>query len=388
MRLGPRRRLARSGCALGLAGALGLTSCAGHEDAPPPPKPAVLVAPVTTETVPVTTEWVGTTSGSVNAEIRAKVQGYLLAQQYRDGTIVKAGQLLYQLDPRQYQADYDQAASDLQRAKANLLRSQLNEQKYRPLVKQGAVSQREYDDTFQQMKADEAAVRAAQAALEAAKLNLDWTRITSPIEGVVGISQAQVGNLIAPTTLMTTVSRVDPIKVYFPITEQEYLQFIKGIEGFRQGDPGAAPALTLILSNGQVYPLPGKVSAVNRQIESQTGAVQIEALFPNPDRMLSPGQYARIRAVTTTVRDAPIVPQRAVQEVQGTYQIAVVKPDDTVEIRPVTVGPRHGSSWVIEKGVQAGDRVIVEGLQKVRSGTAVDPKPWVAGADDAAPAAG
>ena len=339
-----------------------------------------MVADVAQQDVPVTTEWVGTTDGLINAAIRAKVQGYLLSQNYRDGGTVKAGQLLYQLDPRQYQADYDKAVGDLQQAKANLLKSQLNEQKYAPLVQQGAVSRREYDDTVQQVKADEAAVAATQASVEGAKLNLDWTKVISPIDGVAGITQSQVGDLIAPATLMTTVSKVNPIKVYFPISEQEYLKFADGIERFRRGDQSAAPPLTLVLSDGTVYKHGGKPSAVNRQVETQTGAIQIEALFDNPDNLLRPGQFARIRAVTDTVKNAAVVPQRAVQEIQGNHQVAVVDADNKVEIRPVTVGPRYESLWVIEDGLKPGERVIVEGAQKVRAGATVAPKPWVADA--------
>jgi membrane fusion protein, multidrug efflux system len=340
----------------------------------------VLVTEVGQQDVPVSTEWVGTTDGYINAAIRAKVQGYLLSQHYRDGGTVKAGQLLYQLDPRQYQADYNRAVGDLEQAKANLLKSQLNEQKYRPLVKQGAVSRREYDDTVQQVSANQAAVEGAQASVEGAKLNLDWTKIISPIDGVAGITQSQVGDLIAPSTLMTTVSTVDPIKVYFPISEQEYLRFADGIERFRRGDQNAAPPLQLVLSDGTVYKHSGKPSAVNRQVETQTGAIQIEALFANPDNLLRPGQFARIHAITDTVKNAAVVPQRAVQEVQGNHQLAVVGTDNTVEIRPVKVGPRYQSLWVIEDGVKPGERVIVEGVQKVRAGATVAPKPWVADA--------
>ena len=212
---------------LGVACLLAAIGC--REAAAPVPAPIeVLVTNVGQQDVPVTTEWVGTTDGYINAQIRAKVQGYLLKQEYRDGSAVKAGQLLYQLDPRQYQADFDKALGDLAQAKAILVRSQENEVKYRPLVKEGAVSQREYDNTVQEVRANQAAVEAAQAAVEGAKLNLDWTKITSPIDGVAGITQAQIGNLISPTTLMTTVSKIDPIKVYFPIVEYEYLKFAEG----------------------------------------------------------------------------------------------------------------------------------------------------------------
>jgi membrane fusion protein (multidrug efflux system) len=363
--------------ALTVACTLGVPACSK----PPPPAqqaPEVRVAEVVKQDVPVSSEWVGTTDGYINAQIRAKVQGYLLTKEYREGSTVKAGQLLYQLDPRQYQADLDKALGDLAQAKANLQRSKLNEQKYRPLVAVGAVSRREYDDTLQEVRANQAAVEAAQASVEAAKLNVEWTRITSPIDGVVGITQAQIGDLISPATIMTTVSQVDPIKVYFPISEQEYLKFAEGIDHFRRtGDASRAPTFELILANGDIFPHQGKPAAVNRQVEAQTGTIQIEALFDNPDYLLRPGQFARVRAVTETLKGALVVPQRAVQEVQGSHQVAVVKPDDTVQIRGVTTGPRYENLWVISDGVKPGERVVAEGLQKLRDGAKVQPKPYV-----------
>ncbi len=365
--------------AIGALALLAAAACSRHEPPPEPPAPAVLVATVGRQDVPVTSEWVGTTDGYVNAQIRAKVQGYLLKTAYTDGATVRAGQLLYQLDPRQYQADLDKALGDLAQAKANLLKSQENEAKYRPLVAVGAISRREYDNTVQDVRANQAAVEAAQGNVAAAKLNLEWTKVTSPIDGVVGITQSQIGDLISPATVMTTVSKVDPIKVYFPISEQEYLRYAEGIERFRRGDTTQAPGLELVLADGSTYPRTGRVAAVNRQVESQTGAIQIEALFDNPDNRLRPGQFARVRAVTQTLPDALVVPQRAVQEVQGSYQVAVVGPDDAVEMRAVKVGPRHEQLWVITDGLQAGERVIAEGLQKVRTGAKVQPKPYVAG---------
>jgi len=363
-----------------VAACIAAVACSRQEAAPPPPPPVVMVADVTKQDVPVRSEWIGTTDGFINAQIRAKVQGYLLSKAYRDGSAVKAGQLLYQLDPRQYQADYDKSVGDLAQAKANLLRSQENEEKYRPLVAVGAVSRREYDNTVQEVRANQAAVEAAQADLASAKLNVDWTKVTSPIDGVVGITQSQIGDLISPTAVMTTVSQVDPIKVYFPISEQEYLKFADGIERFRKtGDASKAPALELVLADGTVYPRQGRVSAVNRQVETQTGAIQIESLFDNPDNLLRPGQFARVQAVTQTLPNALVVPQRAVQEVQGSYQVAVVRPDDTVEIRAVKVGPRYEQLWVITDGVKAGERVIAEGLQKVRPGVKVQAKPFTEG---------
>ncbi len=369
-----------------VVGALLVVGC-GKTAPPPPPPIEVLVAEVVRQDVPVTGDWVGTTDGYINAQIRAKVQGYLLKQGYRDGSTVHAGQLLYQLDPRQYQADLDKAVGDLAQAKANLLRSQQNEAKYRPLLKVGAVSQREYDNTVQDVLGNQAAVEAAQGNVAAAKLNLDWTRITSPIDGVAGITQAQIGDLISPATVMTTVSQVDPIKVYFPISEQEYLKFADGIEHFRRtGDASTTPTLQLILANGDLYAHTGKPSAVNRQVESQTGSIQIESLFDNPDNLLRPGQFARVRAVTESLKNALVVPERAIQEIQGNHQVAVVGPDDTVDIRGVKVGPRYAGLWVITDGVKPGERVVAEGLQKVRTGAKVHAKPYVPEAAEKPPA--
>lgn len=347
--------------------------------APPAPAPEVLVAEVAARDVPVYGEWVGTIDGNINAQIRAKVQGYLLTKPYQEGSLVKAGDVLFELDPRQYRAALDEAKGDLARAQANLVRSEQNVARYRPLVEKGAVSRKELEDTIQQMRADEASVETAQAAVENAQLNLDWTTVRSPIDGIAGIAQAQIGDLIAPATLMTTVSQLDPIKVYFPISEQEYLRFAKRNPSATEGThPDGRPPLELILANESVYPHPGKVSAINRQVEVQTGSLQIQSLFPNPDNVLRPGGYAKVRAVTDLRKGAAVVPQRAVREVQGSYQVAVVGADGTASFRTVKVGPKTGTDWVIDEGVKPGERVVAEGLQKIRDGVAVAAKPFVA----------
>ncbi|HXJ37553.1 MAG TPA: efflux RND transporter periplasmic adaptor subunit [Candidatus Eisenbacteria bacterium] len=365
---------------------LAAAGCGSKEPAAPPP-PEVLVIDVAQRDVPVYGEWVGTTDGYINAQIRAKVQGYLLTKAYQEGSLVKAGDVLFQLDPRQYQAALDEAKGDLARAQANLVRSEQNVARYRPLVEKGAVSRKELDDTVQQARADQASVETARAALENARLNLEWTTVRSPIEGVAGIAQAQVGDLIAPTTLMTTVSQLDPIKVYFPISEQEYLRFAA-----RNPTPDAAAnaeanknPLELILADETVYKHPGRVSAINRQVEVQTGSLQIQSLFPNPDNVLRPGGYAKVRAVTDMRKDAAVVPQRAVREIQGSYQLAVIDADDKATLRPVKVGPKVGSDWVIDEGVKPGERVVAEGIQKVRDGVKVVAKPFT---PPAAPVAG
>jgi RND family efflux transporter MFP subunit len=339
---------------------------------PAPPPPEVLTIPVAVRDVPVYSEWVGTLQGYVNAQIQPKVQGYLLTQDYRNGGVVKAGQLLFRIDPRQFQAALDEALGVLGRAQAQLKKTELDVARYKPLVGVGAVSQQELDDAVQQNQANLAAVEQAKANVQQAQLNLQWTRVESPIEGIAGINQAQIGDLVGTTTVLTTVSTVDPIKVQFPISEQEYLRFAEPINHTAEtGEQSPdAPKLELILANGSVYPKEGRFFAVNRQVDERTGTLLVQALFPNPENLLRPGGYAVVRAATDVARNAIVVPQRAVQELQGQYQIYVVK-GDKVEMRDVVPGPRTGSDWVISKGLEPGDDVVVEGLQKVRPGATV-----------------
>lgn len=360
------------------ASVLAIGAC-GETSAPETPPAEVLVTEVVKRDVPVYGEWVGTLDGFINAQIRAKVQGYLQTKPYQEGALVKEGDVLFQLDPRQYEAARDQAKANVAQTQAILVRSQQNVARYRPLVANGAVSKKELDDAIQTMEANRADVDAARAALENAQLNLDWTTVRSPITGIAGIALAQVGDLIAPSTLMTTVSQVDPIKVYIPISEQEYLRFAGRNGSATEGtNADNRPALQLILADGSVYEHPGKVSAINREVAVETGSLQVQAVFPNPDNKLRPGGYARVRAVTDLRANAAVVPQRAVQEVQGKHQLAVVGKDDTIEIRPVKVGPKSGGNWVIESGIEPGERVVVEGVQKVRPGVKVAAKPFVA----------
>jgi membrane fusion protein (multidrug efflux system) len=353
----------------------------GKETEPESQPPEVLVVDAAQRDVPVYGEWVGTTDGFINAQIRAKVQGYLLSKPYQEGALVKTGDVLFELDPRQYRAALDQAKGDLAGAQANLVRSEQNVNRYRPLAQKGAVSKKELDDSVQQMRADQAALDAARAAAEGAELNLEWTTVRSPIDGIAGIALAQVGDLIVPSTLMTTVSQLEPIKVLFPISEQEYLRFAERNAG---ADAQQQRPLELILADGSVYKHPGKVSAINRQVEQQTGSLQIQAVFPNPDNVLRPGGYAKIRAVTDLRKGATVVPQRAVQEVQGSHRVVVVGPDDTVTFRAVKAGPKVGSDWVIDDGLEPGERVVAEGAQKLRDGMKVAPKPWAAAPETAA----
>jgi len=332
--------------------------------------------PVIQKDVPIYTEWVGTTVGFVNAQVMPRVQGYLLKQDYKDGASVKIGQLLFEIDDRPYKAALDQALGNLATQRANLRKNQLDVAKYTPLAAQGAVSKQEFDDAVQATHASEAQVQAADAAVTNARLNLGWTKVYSPIDGIAGIAPVQVGDLVTPSTVLTTISQVDPMKVTFPITEREYLRFSNVIKEHQEkGQAADEPDLQLILADGSSYRLPGHFYVANRQVDQQTGTILVQALFPNPDGLLRPGLYAKVRAPTVTVRGALLVPQRAVQETQGAYQVATVGSDDKVVFRTVKPGEQVGGFWVIEEGLKPGDRVVTEGLQKVRDGVIVRPKP-------------
>jgi membrane fusion protein, multidrug efflux system len=336
-----------------------------------------VVAAAVQKDVPIYTDWVGTTVGFVNAQVMPRVQGYLLKQDYLDGSHVNAGQLLFEIDDRPYRMALDQALGDLAQQRANLRKNQLDVSKYTPLAAEGAVSKQEYDTAVQNTEASEAQVKASEAAVENARLNLDWTKIYSPIDGISGIAPVQVGDLVTPSTVLTTVSQVDPMKVTFPITEREYLRrYADQInEHQEKGRATDEPDLQLILANGKTYPFPGHFYVVNRQAEQQTGTIQAQALFPNPDAILRPGMYARVRAPTETRRGAVLVPQRAVEEVQGVYRVAVVGADDKVGLRTVRPGEQVDGSWIIDAGLEPGERVVSEGLQKVKDGIAVSAKP-------------
>ena len=338
--------------------------------------PEVLVTDVVQKDVPIYTEWVGTTVGFVNAQVRPRVQGYLLKQDYKDGAQVAADQLLFEIDDRQYKAALDQALGDLAQQRANLRKNQLDVARYTPLAKKGAVSTEELDNAVQATRASEAQVQAAEAAVENARLNVGWTKVYSPIVGIAGIAPVQVGDLVTPSTLLTTVSQLDPMKVTFPISEREYLRFADRIKEHREkGRAKDEPDLQLILADGTTYPLPGNFYVTERQVEQQTGTIQTQALFPNPDDLLRPGLYAKVRAPTVTVHGAVLVPERAVQEIQGVYQVAVVGSDNKVALRTVKVGEQVGGLWVIDEGLKPGDRVVTQGLQKVKDGIVVNPQP-------------
>lgn len=356
-----------------LAAGLAVASC-GKEAPPPPPPPEVQVAAVEQRDEPIYSEWIGTLDGFVNAEIRPKVEGYLLKQLYQAGSFVAQGTPLFEIDPRQPQASLDQASGSLARAEALLEKTQNDVRRYTPLAADKAISQQELDNARSAEREASATVDTARASLEQARLNLNWTRVNSPISGVVGINKSQVGDLVNSQTVMTTVSQVDPIKVNVNISEQEYLRYAKLINQpeARQASSGQ---LELELDDGSIYPQKGSVISVDRQVDVRTGTIAVRGSFPNPGNILRPGQYARVRMALETKKGAILVPQRAVNELQGSFQVGVVGADNKADIRVVEPGPRIGSLWIINKGLMPGDKVIVEGLSRVRTGQPVVVKP-------------
>jgi RND family efflux transporter MFP subunit len=364
----------------------------------PPSTPDVEVAQVQKEDVPIYGEWIGTLDGLVNADVRAQVAGYLLKQGYQEGASVKQGQLLFQIDPRPFQAALDQAQGQLAQAKAALAnaaavqrRTELDVQRYKPLAEQQAASQQDLDNAVQNNLAALATVETAkaqiktyEAAVETAKINLDFTRLVAPIDGIAGQAQLQVGALVTPNSgIVTSVSTVDPIKVYFTVGEPQYLAWRKRFPTETSSEAaGKALHLQLILADGSTYPHEGTFYFADRQVNVSTGAIRIAGLFPNSGSVLRPGGYAKVRAVISTQPDALLVPQRAVSELQGGYQVAVVDGNNKVSIRTVTVGDPVGGQWIITDGVHAGERVVAEGTQKVRTGARVNPKPFAAETKD------
>jgi membrane fusion protein (multidrug efflux system) len=355
---------------------------------------AVEVVQVQKEDVPIYAEWIGTLDGLVNADVRAQVTGYLSKQGYQEGAFVKQGQLLFQIDPRPFQAALDQVQGQLAQAQAALAnaqavqrRTELDVQRYRPLAEQQAASQQDLDNSVQNnlaaianVETAKAQIKTYEAAVETAKINLDFTRLIAPIDGIAGQAQLQVGALVTPGSgVVTSVSTVDPIKVYFTVGEPQYL-------AWRQRFPTDADRqqadkelrLQLILADGSTYPHEGKFYFADRQVDASTGAIRIAGLFPNPNNILRPGGYGKVRAVIRKQPGALLVPQRAVSELQGGYQVAVVGADNKVDVRTVTVGDRVDSRWIITSGLSAGDRVVVEGVQRMRTGVHVNPKPFVA----------
>jgi len=422
-----KHRILATVCAILLI-TLGAAGCSQGTSAANPAPPGVEVTEVQQQDVPIYGEWIGTLDGLVNADIKAQVSGYLLKQGYTEGSFVRKGQLLFEIDPRPFQAALDQsqgqfaqANGGLAQAKAQLVQSeaqlaaaeanqhkaQLDEDRYVPLAAQQAITQQDLDNAVQsnlaakaqvqaakagvetakaQIQAANAAVEAAQAAVATARLNLGFTQLTSPIDGIAGQAQQQVGALVSPASgAVTTVSTVDPVKVYFTVSEQEYLDFNRRFptQASRDAETGRLP-LELILADGTIYPQTGKFFFADRQVNQTTGAIRLAGLFPNPGNILRPGQYGRVRTSTRKHLGALLVPQRAVTELQGTYQVAVVDSADKIEIRTVKVGERTGRLWIIDEGLRPGERVVAEGVQKVGPGMTVKPLPFAAAAAEQA----
>jgi membrane fusion protein, multidrug efflux system len=380
-----------------LASALVFSVGCGQEKPVQTAPPVVEVVEVQQKDVPITREWVATLTGKVNAEIRAQVAGYLMSQTYTNGAYVKKGTPLFQLDSRTFQANTDQAASVVEQAKGELARAraqqgktQMDVTRYTPLAAQGSISRQELDDATQnnlaalaQMEAARAAVVAAEASLESSKLNLGFSTIVSPVDGVAGIANAQVGDFISPQSQnpLTTISTVNPILANITPSEQEYLKAMQETERVGETEKQALGRLNweLELADGSIYPFKGKFYALDRQVDISTGAILVQIEFPNPKNLLRPGGFGNIRTVARIEQGALLAPQRAVTDVQGKYLMAVVGSDDKVSIRPVTVGDKVGSSWIITDGLKPGDRVVAEGTQKVSDGIHVNPKPYLPG---------
>jgi RND family efflux transporter MFP subunit len=349
--------------------------CQAKSASAPPPPPDVEVTTVLQQDVPITGEWVAVTDGFVNAKITPQVTGYLVAQTYREGSRVQKGDVLFEIDPRPFQASLDQAQGQLAQAQAQLGKARLDVERDTPLAKERAIAQSQLDTEIQAALAAEAVVKSAQANVEQAQLNLGFTKVRSLTQGIAGIAQGQLGDLIGPTTVLTTVSQVDPIKAYIALSEAEYLRFAEMINRNSltpQVMNFDKPVPYLILGDGSRYPKKGEFIITDRQVDLQTGTIRVAASFPNPDSILRPGQFGKIQAVTQTRKGALLVPQKAVNELQGMYQVAVVDSSNKAAIRNVTVGERYGTMWVIEKGLNPGERVIVEGIQKVRNDTPVN----------------
>jgi RND family efflux transporter MFP subunit len=346
--------------------------------AAPPPPPKVEVAQVIQEDVPVQGEWVGTLEGYVNAQIQPQVTGYLIRQDYREGGLVKKGQLLFEIDPRPFQAVLDQAKGQLAQAEAQTVNAELNVKRDIPEAQAHAIPQSQLDTDTQALLAAKASVEADQATVEQAAINLGYTKVTSLIDGIAGINTVQVGNLVGPSAVLTAVSQVSPIKVYFPISEQEYLRMADG------SGPGSVDWLThasriqlrLTLADGNTYPHPGRIIFADRQVNTQTGTIQIVGEFPNSKNLLRPGQYARIQAPTGNIEGALLVPQAAVNQQQGTYQVTIIGADNRAQLRTVQVGPTVGTLWVITSGLKPGERVVAVGADKVKEGGLVNPTPY------------
>jgi len=351
---------------------------AGCRNAAPPARPPLVVdtAAASVETVPVIGSWVATLDGMVNAEIQPQVGGYVIRQDYKEGTVVRKGQVLFEIDPRPWQATQDQANGSLDQAKAQYKLATVNVVRDKPLVQAQAYAQSSLDTELGTQEADKASVESAEATLESAKLNVGFTKVRSLIDGVAGQAAIQVGNLVSTTSQLVEVSQLNPIKVYFFVSEQEYMSLSARLHGMGKADllsSGDTLPLTLTLSDNQTYSKTGHVISVDRAVSTQTGSIRIAASFANPGNLLRPSQFGTVSAQTDLLKNAVLIPQRAVNELQGLYQVVVVGTDDIAHLRTVTLGPSVGTNTVILTGIQGGDQVVTEGVDKIREGAKVTP---------------
>ena len=352
-----------------------LIACEKKEEKPKAGPPEVLVAEVTQENVPIVHEWVAQLNGPVNAEITPKVQGYLLKQDYQNGYFVKKGQLLFELDPRQYQASVEQSKAQVAVAQAKLAEATTNVDRDTPLAAQNAIPQKQLDTDLSSQAAYKAEVLAQQASLQYAELNLAWTKVYSPIDGIAGVANSQIGDLVGTTTKMATVSQVHPIWAYFNVSESAFLGVASEVTGVISGKSAIAKKpIEFIQANDVPYPLKGKFIYVNRQVGTQTGTIQMAAEFPNPEAVLRPGGFGRVRIQTGENKNALLVPQPAVIEIQGQYQLIVLTPENKATFRPVKMGERVGPNWIVTEGLKPGEKVVVEGIQKVQQFAAAVPE--------------
>jgi RND family efflux transporter MFP subunit len=369
-----------------IAAALAATACKeSHPTAAPAPvPPTVGVVSVAPERIELTGEWLATLDGNVNAQIRPQVSGYLIKRNYREGASVRKGQVLFEIDRRPFENALSQAQAHLAESRAQLAKAERDLARDRPLAEQRAIAQSQLDNDMSAHDAAQAAVESSKAAVETAQLNVGFTHVTSLIDGVAAIATAQIGDLVGPQTLLTTVSQLDPIKAYFPLSEREYL----GIAGELRGPGGPSKlwqsqgGLSLVLADGTTHAPKGTVLAVDREVDPKMGTIRVSALFPNPGNVLRPGQGARIRAQTSVRTDALLVPQRAVSELQNGYQLKVLAKGNQVAMRNVTLGARVGARWLVESGLKPGEQVVVDS-PAVKDGTIVSPRPYTPPAEGA-----
>jgi membrane fusion protein (multidrug efflux system) len=352
-----------------------LARCSEKKAQAPIPPPDVQVAQVEQRDVPIYGEWIATLDGYVNAQIQPQVTGYLWKQNYREGIVVRRGEVLFEIDPRPFQAALQQAKGQLAQAEAQLSKTNLDVERDTPLARQSAIPQAQLDNDVQAKAGAAAMVAAARAQVEQAELNVSFTMVRSLVDGIAGLAKGQIGDLVGPNTVLTTVSQVQPIKAYFAISEQEYLRAAVKINAAYTGKRvGPAAQLELILADGSVFPHKGTIVLADRQVDLKTGTIRLAGAFDNPGGILRPGQFARVRIQTHVAKDTVLVPQRSVIETQGTYQVVSVNSENKACMRPVKMGDRIGPMWIVTEGIKPGERVIVEGLQKVKEGTPVNPK--------------